>query len=301
MPDRADRPAASRATAQPATTLRSAVRGVEGLVLDADGVIFLKGRAIPGSIEALRSLEARGIPYRVVTNFSQAHRSSLAASLRQTDGLVLDPDRIITASSAAAAYTAAAFAGRPIVVVAALDARREFDGQDLRSIESARDLPDGTIAAVVVGDAGDELSYRAMDGLFRLVRGGAAFLAMHRNPWWLTPAGPTLDAGAAVVGLEYATDRRATILGKPSPVVFRQALAGLRRDLGRRVPARDVAMVGDDPDADVRAAQRVGMRGILVLSGKTSAAVADAAMPARRRRSPDAIAPALADVVAALD
>ena len=95
---------------------------------------------------------------------------------------------------------------------------------------------------------------------------------MHRNPWWLTPKGPTLDAGAAVVGLEFATGRKATVLGKPSPEVFRLALEGLRADLGRRVPARSVAMVGDDPVADVRAAQRAGLRGILVLTGKTSAA-----------------------------
>jgi len=59
-------------------------------------------------------------------------------------------------------------------------------------------------------------------------------------------------------------------------------------------------MVGDDPRADVAAAQRVGLRGILVLSGKTSAAEA-AALGATARRGPDAVAATLADVVAALD
>ena len=59
-------------------------------------------------------------------------------------------------------------------------------------------------------------------------------------------------------------------------------------------------MVGDDPVADVRAAQRVGLRGVLVLTGKTSEA--DLAGLARGpRRPPDAIAASLADVVAALD
>jgi ribonucleotide monophosphatase NagD (HAD superfamily) len=59
-------------------------------------------------------------------------------------------------------------------------------------------------------------------------------------------------------------------------------------------------MVGDDPRADVAAAQRVGLRGILVLSGKTSAADAEA-LAATGRRGPDAVAARLADVVAALD
>ena len=299
MPDREQAP----------TALRDAVHGVEGFVLDADGVLFLKGEPIAGSMAALRRLAERGTPYRVVTNFSMTHRDTLAKRLSTRDGLAIDPERIITASSAAAAYTADAYPDRPIVAVAAPDALREFDGQRLMSVADAASAPEGTVAAVVVGDAGDELSYRTLDILFRLIRGGSAFLAMHRNPWWLTPSGPTLDAGAAVVGLEYATGRRALTLGKPSPVVFRLALAGLRHDLGRRVPARAVAMVGDDPDADVRAAQRVGLRGILVLTGKTPASDVvrgrlvggSATRTGRARRAPDAIAASLAEVVAALD
>jgi HAD superfamily hydrolase (TIGR01450 family) len=280
------------------THLRAALHGIEGFVLDADGVIILKGEPLPGAVEALARLDARGTPYRVVTNFSLAHRSSLAARFAER-GTAIDPERIITASSAAAAHTAATFPGRPLFVLAARDAMREFDGQVLLDRDSAEADP-GSVAAVVIGDGGDDLSFRNLDTAFRLIRGGATFLAMHRNPWWLTPKGPTLDAGAAVVGLEYSTGVKATVLGKPSPVVFRQALEGLRHDLGRRVPAGHVAMVGDDPVADVHAAQRVGLRGVLVLTGKTSAAEA-AGLGGGVRRPPDAVAASLAEVVAALD
>ena len=280
--------------------LRAALRGVAAFILDVDGVLILKGDPIPGSVEALARLDARGTPYRVVTNFSMAHRTTLAARLGAR-GTSLDPERIITASSASAAYTAARFAGRPLYVIAAPDALWEFDGQQVVSSEAAAGAEPGDVAAVVIGDGGDDLSYRNLDTAFRLIRGGAAFLAMHRNPWWLTPRGPTLDAGAAVVGLEYATGIRATVLGKPSPVVFRQALAGLLQDLGRRVPASVVAMVGDDPDADIRAAQRVGLRGVLVLTGKITAHHLDEPTLGRGRRRPDAVAASLADVVGALD
>jgi ribonucleotide monophosphatase NagD (HAD superfamily) len=52
----------------------------------------------------------------------------------------------------------------------------------------------------------------------------------------------------------------------------------------------------------VAAAQRVGMRGILVLSGKTDAAEAEgAARKGLGARGPDGIGATLADVVAALD
>jgi ribonucleotide monophosphatase NagD (HAD superfamily) len=68
-------------------------------------------------------------------------------------------------------------------------------------------------------------------------------------------------------------------------------------------------MVGDDPTQDIVGARRLGMRGVLVLTGKANAAAAAAlrsgARPvtgARRSRAiPDAVAASLADVVAALD
>jgi HAD superfamily hydrolase (TIGR01458 family) len=281
--------------------IRQALRGVRGFVLDADGVLVLQAKALPGSVEAVRSLDQRAIPFRVVTNFSQLHRETLAAWFAK-GGVSILPDRIITAASATAAYAATAHAGRPLFVLSAPDARREFDGQDLLTADDADAMPAGTVAAVVIGDGGDDLSYRNMDVAFRLIQGGAELLAMHRNPWWLTQRGMTLDAGAFVAGLEFATGRRARTLGKPSPDVFRQAVDGLRADLGARLPRSAFAMVGDDPKADVAAAQRVGLRGVLVLSGKTSAADVEHQAASRTRgRGPDGVAPTLADVVAALD
>ena len=106
--------------------------------------------------------------------------------------------------------------------------------------------------------------------------------------------------------LEFATGRRARVLGKPSPVVFRQAVASMLVEIGERMPRSAFAMVGDDLRADVAAAKRVGLRGILVLSGKTSRAEADQARAATaggrpRAGAPDGVAATLADVVAALD
>ena len=60
-------------------------------------------------------------------------------------------------------------------------------------------------------------------------------------------------------------------------------------------------MVGDDVRTDVRAAQRAGLRGILVLSGKHGEADVEAAARERGGRRPDAIAANLAAVVDAID
>jgi FMN phosphatase YigB (HAD superfamily) len=52
------------------------------------------------------------------------------------------------------------------------------------------------------------------------------------------------------------------VVGKPKPAFFEAVL----RDLGRE--AREVAMVGDDAESDVAGAQRAGLRGIQVRTGK---------------------------------
>jgi HAD superfamily hydrolase (TIGR01450 family) len=286
--------------------LDTALRGVRALVLDADGVLLYAGKPLPGSVEALGRLEAAGVPYRVVTNFSLAHRTSLAAGVSKQFGRPVDPATIITAASAAAAHTALHHPGAPLLVIASDDARREWAGQRLLSPDEADD-PSTHVAAVVIGDAGDELSFRNLDLAFRLIRAGADFIAMHRNPWWMTPKGITLDSGALVIGLEHALERRATVTGKPSPVVFREALRELAADVrasgGPRLRAAEVAMVGDDLEADIAGAHRTGLRGILVLTGKTDRAAVDAAAAAGRLRGParpDAVGSNLLEVVAAL-
>lgn len=283
----------------PDPVLRSAVAGVRAFILDADGVLMYRDKPIPGSPEALVELRRQGVPYRVLTNFSSAHRSSLAAAFGKATGLDVDSAEIITAASAAATYTASHHAGKPIVVLAAPDARREWAGQDVVALDEA-DARSEPVAAVVIGDAGDDLSYRNLDIAFRQLRNGADFVAMHRNPWWMTRKGFTLDAGALVAGLEFALGRRAVITGKPSPVVFRQALSELRGEIagsgGPRLRAADVAMVGDDPKADIAAAHRVGLRGILVLTGKVTAEEALASGVLL-----ETVAESLAAVVAALD
>jgi HAD superfamily hydrolase (TIGR01450 family) len=152
----------------------------------------------------------------------------------------------------------------------------------------------------VVGDSPEDATYDNLNRAFRLILDGAVLIGMHRNAWWLTPDGPTLDSGAFVTGLEFATDRPATIVGKPSAAFFSQGVRDLRREAGRDLARRDIAMVGDDVRTDIRAAQRAGLRGILVLSGKHGEADIEVAANERGGRRPDAVAPDLAAVVRAL-
>ena len=282
------------------------LEGVRALLLDLDGVLVRAGEAIEGAAEALTEIERRGLPYRVVTNTSLYSRRSLA-KWGESVGLHVPAERMMSALSASAAYTASRFAGQALYVLASKDALTEFSGQRLLTADEA-DAPNATAAAVVVGDSPDEVSFENLNRAFRLLRGGAELIGMHKNRWWLTPTGPTLDSGAFVAGLEFATETKARILGKPSPAFFREAIAALRADLdagdgqASRLRGSEIAMIGDDVWNDVLAAKRLGMRGIFVRTGKHGDdELRQAATQRRGGGAPDLDAASLAEVVGALD
>lgn len=285
------------------TALREALRGVRALLLDLDGVIVVAGEAVPGSVEAIAALERRAVPYRIVTNTSLVSRMTLSRYAAKL-GNSIPPERFQSALSASAAFTARTFPGEALYVLTSEDGRSEFDGQRLLSNDEAAEAG-ARVAAVVIGDSPEELTYANLNRAFRLVRNGARLIGMHRNPWWLTPEGPTLDSGAYVTGLEFATGVRAQIIGKPAPAFFSIAVEALRTDVSGeagRLRRSEIAMVGDDIRTDVLAGQRAGLRGVFVLTGKHGLdELARLRGHGRGGRAPHAVAPSLADVVAALD
>ena len=283
--------------------LRDAMAGVRALLLDLDGVIVVAGEAVPGSVEAIAALEGRRIPYRIVTNTSLVSRATLSQYAARL-GNDIPPERFQSALSASAAFAARTFPDAPLYVIASADAMTEFGGQRILTNDEAS-KPGARAAAVIVGDSPEELTHDNLNRAFRLVRNGARLIGMHRNAWWLTPDGPTLDSGAYVTGLEFATGVRAQIVGKPAPAFFSIAVDALRADAtaaGGRLRRSEIAMVGDDIRTDVLAGQRAGLRGVFVLTGKHELADLDR-RPGHGRggREPHAIASSLADVVAALD
>ncbi|MDE2586373.1 MAG: HAD hydrolase-like protein, partial [Betaproteobacteria bacterium] len=83
-----------------------------------------------------------------------------------------------------------------------------------------------------------------------------------RNRYFQEPDGLTMDLGAFVAALEYASGRPAEIVGKPAAPFFLGALA----ELG--VAPADAVLIGDDLRDDIGGAQAAGIPAILVRTGK---------------------------------
>jgi HAD superfamily hydrolase (TIGR01458 family) len=231
--------------------MAAALEGIEGLLLDLSGVVYVQDEAVPGAAEALRWLRDRGVPIRLVTNTTMRPRRSILERLEGL-GLEADPSELLTPAALAARRCAEA--GYESVSLVVLDDLRE----DLEGLEEKGD----SVEAVVVGDLGDRWDYNVLNQAFRRLMDGADLIALQKNRYWETSEGLSLDAGPFVSALEYATGRKAEVVGKPSPAFFELALG----ELG--VSADRAAMVGDDVEADVGGALDAGLAGILVRTGK---------------------------------
>ncbi len=119
---------------------------------------------------------------------------------------------------------------------------------------------DGSTAVdyVIVGDAGDRVTYASMNRAFRCLMEGADLIALEKDRYWMDRDGLSLSAGPFVAALESATGKTATVVGKPAKAFFDLAL----RDMG--LAAEGVVMIGDDILTDIGGAQAAGMRGVLV-------------------------------------
>ncbi|MBX3721782.1 MAG: TIGR01458 family HAD-type hydrolase [Turneriella sp.] len=224
---------------------------IKGVLFDIDGVLYVGREVIPGAIETVALLRQRGLPLRFMTNTTTESHRGLHSRLTSL-GFNVSPGEILSAPQAALVALRRMKKPRCLFVV---DERVRGDFAEFTADEKFPEV-------VVVGDIGKEWNYDLLNQLFGLVRKGAHLIALHKNRFWQTEKGLQMDIDAFVTGIEYATGKRATIMGKPSPAFFNIAL----HELG--LPPHHVAIVGDDIDSDIGGGQDAGMRGILVQTGK---------------------------------
>lgn len=226
---------------------------ISAFLMDLDGVLYVGRSPVPGARECLERMEELGHSFRFVSNSTRRCRESVAKRLSDM-GYRIKPEHIFTPSVAAIERILRS-GRRRCYLLSTGDVHRDFEDAGIVIAEEDVDF-------VVVGDAGSSFTFERLNAAFNHVLNGADIIALEMDRYWRDSEGLVLSAGPFVAALEYATGKRAELVGKPSPELFSMAL----RDMG--VSASEAAMIGDDIITDVGGAQRIGMRGILVRTGK---------------------------------
>ncbi|RAZ76363.1 TIGR01458 family HAD-type hydrolase [Mesorhizobium atlanticum] len=223
---------------------------IRAVLLDLLGVVYDGDTLIPGAAAAIERLRDAGLPLRFVSNTTRSPRGKIIAQVAAM-GIEVTDEELLTPARAAVEWLRN-HDRRPHLFVHP-DLEGEFSG-----------LEGGSGNALVVGDAGEGFNHASLNQAFRALAAGADFVALAVNRTFKDADGQlSLDTGAFVAALEFASGRSPIVVGKPSPDFFLSALAGLN------CPADDAVMVGDDAESDVAGALRAGLgEALLVRTGK---------------------------------
>ena len=221
------------------------------LLIDFDGVINIYGNPAPYAQEFLSFLHQYKIPSSILSNSTLKNSKEIKEFLIKNN--LPNEIPIMTAADAAVKYVANHY--QRVAVYCADKVKKEFE----KYID-----PDNP-QAVIVGDMGENWSIEIMNEIFLKILNGADIIAMHMNKFWEPQKNHfILDAGSFIAAIEYATSKKAVLVGKPSPIFFQTAL----EILGYKENSPFI-MIGDDIESDLMPVNKMGGKSILILTGKT--------------------------------
>jgi NagD protein len=227
----------------------------KGLLIDMDGVIYRENHLLPGARDFVQYLIETGISFVFVTNNSAPTPEDLVIKLKHLGIPNLMPRHFYTSAMNTADFlaemhpTSTAFIlGEAGLSTALLEAR----------------IPNDSLhpSYVVVGEGNP--SHERIAKAHELIEKGARLVATNPDNWCPVKGNQTRPgAGALAAYLEASTGQRAYYLGKPNPYMFFRARRRLHSG------TREVMMVGDTMETDIRGAIELGLQACLVLTGST--------------------------------
>ncbi|AXI77710.1 HAD-IIA family hydrolase [Peterkaempfera bronchialis] len=229
-------------------------RLIESWLTDMDGVLVHEGTPIPGAEEFIRRLRESGKPFLVLTNNSIYTPRDLAARLAGI-GLEVPEESIWTSALATAKFLDGQRPRGTAYVIGEA-------GLTTALYQIGYVLTDVSPDYVVLGET-RTYSFEALTKAIRLINGGARFIATNPDETGPSAEGALPATGSVAALITKATGVEPYFVGKPNPLMMREALNTLKAH------SETTAMIGDRMDTDVVAGMEAGLETVLVLSGLT--------------------------------
>jgi len=230
------------------------IRSKAAFIIDMDGVIYHGNRLLKGAAEFVAWLQSQGKKFLFLTNSSERSPLELSQKLARLR-INVGAEHFYTSALATAAFLASqrpggsAFAiGEPGLINALYAA-----GYTMNNVN-----PD----YVVVGES-RSYNLETLEKAVKLVLGGARLIGTNPDMTGPTEAGIVPATGALIAPIELSTGQKAYFVGKPNPLMMRNALKalGTTREM--------TAIIGDRMDTDIIAGIETEIETVLVLSGVT--------------------------------
>ena len=246
---------------------------IKSIILDMDGVLWRDNEPIGNLPAIFAEIDRCGWQVSLVTNNATRNINQYVDKLFKF-GIRIHPQQIINSAQAAANYLSKRFPqGGNVYIVG------ESALSDTLLKEGFTNTTEDALAVVVALDR--QLTYEKLLQATLLIRAGATFLATNPDRTFPTPAGLVPGTGAILAALEAASETSPIVVGKPAPEMYQLAIQRMGATPGSTL------VVGDRLETDIAAAQKIGCRTALVLSGVTSIQKAQAWEPAFDWLAPD--------------
>ena len=225
---------------------------INGLLIDLEGVLYNDNQLIPGSIDVIKELKRVGLKLRFLTNTTTAPRKKILEKLLNF-GFDIEEKEIFTPIIATKNYLRDNSV-KKISLVTNIEIIEEF-----KEYEITQKDPE----AIIMGDIYKNFNWDILDRIFKLVYiNNAALIALHQNKYCMRDGQVSLDLGPFVRAIEYASNKKSILMGKPEKNFFDLAIKDME------ISKEAVFMIGDDIISDIKGAKDFGIKAIQVKTGK---------------------------------
>lgn len=236
-------------------------KNIRALIIDMDGVLWHGDAPLPGLLEFFKTLREQKMRFILATNNAGLTAEQYVIKLARM-GVAVSLNEIITSGMATARHLAEQTnpLTTRIFVLGEGGAQQPLLDQGF-TLTGLYELGCGKGADIVVCGKDETLTWDKLATATLNIRAGARFIGTNADMTLPTERGQILGNGAILAALEAATGVKPTIIGKPEPIIYQQALNLLG------VEKAETIAIGDRLDTDILGAVRAGIRSLLVLTG----------------------------------
>jgi len=239
---------------------------IRALIIDMDGVLWHGDHPQAGLIEFFQTLREMKLPFVLATNNASMTAGQYVSKLENM-GVTVAVDEILTSGMATALFLSKNYPPEhtKVFVIGGIGARQPLLDLGFTLTGLYETSPEQRAHLVVCG-LDKELSWDKLATATLNIRAGAFFVGTNGDTTLPTEHGVTHGNGAILAALQAATGVTPTIIGKPQPIIYQQAMNLLGADMDGTIA------IGDRLDTDILGAVRTGIRSLMVLSGISSEA-----------------------------
>ena len=237
------------------------LKNAKALIIDMDGVLWHGSRPLPGIDEFFSTLREIKIPFVLATNNASATPGQYVAKLAGM-GVEVGVDEILTSGMATASWLAQSrIPGNTRVYAVGEAGLVEPLLEQGFTLACSHKEGDDWHADVVIVGKDETLTWDKLATATLNLNAGAEFIGTNADTTLPMELGVSHGNGAILAALIAATGKQPTIIGKPEPILYQQALSKLE------VSPQEVVAIGDRLETDILGAIRAGIRSLMVLTG----------------------------------